>query len=258
MELPSVPEEFLQYMTEDLLSNEFDLNPFSDEEKKGMQMYFEFMSKCFEQHIGITLTVAEYLNFKSYYNKVVLLMFELEREQKEDYYRALDLADSYMSYMACYDLECADEKELIISNLILEENKGYVDDLDLILKNHIVDKDAEENIRGLEKSILEFHKKEEKQEIQTVDAKKESEIIPVAEPYSGNFMPGYPVQMLPNGMMQIVVQILNQNHEVVDEALYAGSNIKQALVDYETRNAQIKRLGLRSNGTDVFYKEEVQ
>ena len=54
-------------------------------------------------------------------------------------------------------------------------------------------------------------------------------------------------------MMQIVVQILNQDREVVDEAVYAGNNIKQALYDYSTRDAVIKRLGFRNNGQDMFF-----
>ena len=38
-----------------------------------MQMYFNFVSKCFENHIGTTLTVAECLAFKRYYKDALSL-----------------------------------------------------------------------------------------------------------------------------------------------------------------------------------------
>lgn len=58
------------------------------------------------------------------------------------------------------------------------------------------------------------------------------------------------------GVMQIVIQILNKDMEVVDEALYAGSNISQALHDYQSKVGYVKRLGFRNNGQDIFCKEE--
>lgn len=58
------------------------------------------------------------------------------------------------------------------------------------------------------------------------------------------------------GVMQIVIQILNKDMEVVDEALYAGSNISQALYDYQSKVGYVKRLGFRNNGQDIFCKEE--
>lgn len=258
IELTNVTEEFLQYMTEDMLSGEYELKPFCENEKQSLQMYFEFMSKCFEQHIGVTLTVQEYLQFKAYYNKVVLMMFELERTEKEDYYKALMLAETYISYMESYDLKCVDNKETIIANLISEENGIYLDDIDLIISNHIVEPCAKEDLQVLKRKITEIHQSETKEEIQVIDTNTESDVEMPRKPYGGYFPQTYGMPVLPGGVMQIVVQILNQNHEVVDEALYAGNNIKQALYDYEARNAQIKRLGFRSNGTDVFYKEEVR
>ena len=57
--------------------------------------------------------------------------------------------------------------------------------------------------------------------------------------------------------MQLVIQLLDDKREVVDEALYASENIRQALFDFERKDACIKRLGFRNNGVDVFYKEEV-
>ena len=184
-------------------------------------------------------------------------MFELERQQKEDYYKASGLADSYMTYMESYDLQCVEEKKAIISDFVAERNQSYFEDLDLILKNHIVDEKSKEDLEDLKRKIEEFHKPKQEEEVQALEDKQvlvnQGSLLPC-----GNVgVQGLPMPLYANGVMQIVVQILNQNHEVIDEALYAGSNIKQALCDYDTRSAQIKRLGFRSNGTDVFYKEEV-
>lgn len=258
VELTKVTEEFIQYMTEDLLNGEFELKPFSESEKASMQLYFEFMTNCFERHIGVTLTVQEYLEFKTYYNKIVLVMFELERKQKDDYYRALILADSYISYMRSYDLECADSKEQIVANLICEKNQIYLEDIVLILNNHIADEEAKNDLLELKQKIAKFHQIKEPAEIQTIEPKEEPVIVMPNLSYSAYNPQPFKMPVYPGGVMQIVVQILNQNHEVIDEALYAGGNIKQALYDYEEKDAQIKRLGFRSNGTDFFYKEDMR
>ena len=46
-------------------------------------MYFNFVSKCFEKHIGNTLTVSEYLAFKRYYNRLVREVMRLDEEKCE-------------------------------------------------------------------------------------------------------------------------------------------------------------------------------
>lgn len=246
VELTKASEEFLQFMSEDLLSGEYTLNPFSEKEKEGMKMYFDFVTRCFEAYIGVTLTVREYLNFKVYYNQLVSMMFELERQQKEDYYKALILADRYLCYMKCYGLECSDARDEVIKHIISECNETYVNDIVLILKNHIVDEGAKDALEQLKGEIEHFHEK--------------AEIIDVPEIVSE------PVEVIPkeilqkitqNNYMQIVIQLLDGKRELVDEALYASDNIRQALLDFERKDACIKRLGFRNNGVDVFYKEEV-
>ena len=255
VELTKASDELLQFMTEDLLSGEYSLSEFSQEEKDGMQMYFDFMSRCFEQHIGVTLTVREYLKFKEYYNRLVSRMFELEQKRKEDYYRALALADKYLAYMRSYNLECGISKEDIIVDIISNDVEGFRGDLDLILENHIVDLDSKTDIEELRQLLLDFYK-EEKSELQEV---KESSIETEQTPDQIALM--YGQQVIPNlnqqNIMQIVVQILDAKRDVIDEAIYAGDNISQALYDFETKDACIKRLGFRNNGVDVFYKEEV-
>ena len=264
IELTEATEEFLQFMSEDLLSDEYELKMFSDKEKAGLRMYFDFVSRCFQNHIGVTLTVQEYLAFKTYYNQLVKRMFELEEKEKESYYRVLILADGYLRYMESYDLECADDEAAIITNIIQESNGGYISDLKLIIDNHIVDAGAKEDLEELIRKIREFNLKEsDDKTIDEVQQKLPTEILPQVPSFDVvGYMPqmyGMPTFPVVNqGMMQIVIQILNQDREIVDEALYAGDNIRQALYDYSTKDAYIKRLGFRNNGTDVFYKEEVK
>ena len=171
-------------------------------------------------------------------------------------HKALILADKYMGYMKCYVLECTDARADIIENLIHEKSDAYVGDIRLILDNHIVDAGARED---LEKMIAEMEHFHEKEEIKELPAKVENHVeevstLPIMYP---NMYPGMVSNGLTQNIMQIVIQILDSQNEVVDEALYAGENIKQALYDYERKNAYIKRLGFRNNGVDVFYKEEV-
>lgn len=263
IELTEANDEFLQFMTEDLLSEEYELAIFNESEKEALKMYFNFVSGCFKKHIGVTLTVQEYLAFKKYYNRLVLRMFELEKKQKKDYYKALILADSYMSYMEGYDLICVDDEETIIANIVKEKYRNYIDDLNLIMDNHICDEDARTDLAKLKEKIIEFNKsKEEPHQA----AKPETEVIPQQNmemyqmPQFAPIPQMYGMPMMPmnvnQGVIQVVIQILNQDREVVDEALYAGSNIGQALYDYQSKNGFIKRLGFRNNGQDIFCKEE--
>ncbi len=258
MELTKANEEFIQFMTEDILGDEYELKPFTDREKNGMQMYFDFMNRCFEKYIGVVLTVREYLDFKRYYNKLVLKMFELEQEQKEQFYKALVIAEKYLAYMRVYCLDCADSREEIIRNILSDDVINYLSDMDLILRNHIVGDMAKDELLKLCENMKFFHRKEE----------ESTEITNVLEevPGQANALASYVTvptfqqmqpQFVQQNMIQIVVQILDEKREVLDEALYAGDNIRQALLDYERKDACIKRLGLRNNGVDVFYKEEV-
>lgn len=259
MELTEATDDFLQFMTVDLLSDEYELVTFSAKEKEALRMYFNFVSGCFQKFIGVTLTVQEYLAFKKYYNKLVLRMFELEKKQKEVYYKALILADSYLAYMEGYDLKCSDDEETIIANIVKEKYGNYIDDLNLIMDNHICDEDARTDLTELICKIKGFNKPMERAEVKK---EPQTEVLPPSQQYDlFPVMPQmYGMPMMPmninQGVMQIVIQILNRDLEVVDEALYSGNNINQALYDYQSKGGYIKRLGFRNNGQDIFCKEE--
>ena len=175
VELTQVTDEFLQFMTEDLLSGEYDLKPFTKDEKKSLQMYFNFISHAFEKNIGVTLTVMEYMNFKQYYNRLIMTMFDLEEKFRRDYYRALTLADTYTSYMECYGLSYSDEKRQIVKNIMEEKSRNYVDDLELLMSHHIVEKRAKDMLQELVQRIRYFSDEKLFEKNATVDEKEQKE-----------------------------------------------------------------------------------
>lgn len=162
-----------------------------------------------------------------------------------------------------YDLKCVDDEETIIANIVKEKHGNYIDDLNLIMDNHICDEDARADLAELKRKISEFNLPECTEDF-PVEKNSEAEVLPLQTMDMYHLtqfaqMPRmYGMPMMPmgvnQGVMQIVIQILNKDREVVDEALYAGSNIGQALYDYQSKSGCIKRLGFRNNGQDIFCK----
>lgn len=225
-ELMNVNEDFVQFMTTDLFGGEYQLTPFSGAEKEAMEVYFNFICACFEAYIGKLTTVMEYLKFKDYYNRLMLMRISLEEKQVADYYRALRLADSYMEYMRGYDLSVSDDREEIIQNITSEKNLNYLGDLQIILDNHVISSEAKEKIGQLQEEIRYFHGKEEEAE----------------------YIEETPVDFLG---AKVIIQFLKEE-KVKDEALFTSENLEQAVYDYLTRKAEVKKIGIDRNGERVF------
>ena len=275
VELTQVTEEFIQFMTEDLLSGEYELKPFTKDEKKSLQMYFNFISHAFETNIGVTLTVMEYMNFKQYYNRLIMTMFDLEEKFRRDYYRALTLADTYTSYMECYGLSYSDEKKQIVKNIMEEKSRNYIEDLELLMSHHIVEKRAKDMVQELiqriryfadeklfEKNVaMDQATKEERQEavprvtqnrmIGLVDITPET-IDPAIAFSAEDYNDGSVITADDLAHIQIKIQFQNKERVIVDEALFTVANVKRAVYDYLNRDAFIKKIGLYINGKDVF------
>lgn len=254
IELTEISDEFLQFMTVDIMSDEFKLHAFSKEEKEGMQMYFNFMSKCFEKQIGITLTVSEYLNFKTYYNKLVSKVLELEKLRRHDYYRALPIAEEYMVLMDSYNMIQSETKAQIIDAIILEKVSVYVENMELILAHHMVDEAAMDEVKLLSEKMIYFsdenHFASPKEEL---EVKEEVDVMPAGmQGIPFGYMPQIP--MIQAGMMPIAgnmyftLQCLNEDREIVDEAHFSTANMSLAMQDYNSRKAFIKRFGLVQDG----------
>ncbi|MBQ9141929.1 MAG: hypothetical protein IJX63_09090 [Lachnospiraceae bacterium] len=270
MELTEITEEFIQFVSVDLLSGEYELKEFTLQEKKSMQMYFNFITSCFQKFMGTTTNVQEYLAFKTYYNKLVLTCFSLEEKRHTDYYRALPLVESYIAYMESYNMAYADSKKQLIGRVIASDTSGMLEDLRQIMDNHIVDGAAKRKLEELVQKIKYFTEQDLfKDEVnhmeQTTDFMRvmpmrfTGEIDPTPESLDPNirfkatdYNDGVLVSVEDMQRIQIKIQFLNKNHVVVDEALFAVNNVRQAVYDYLCRGAFIKKIGLYVNEKDIF------
>lgn len=252
IELTEITEEFLQFMTADVLTEEYELHAFTEDEKIGMRMYFNFVSKCFEKHIGNTLTVSEYLAFKRYYNRLVREVMRLDEEKHGNYYRALPIAEDYMELMASYNMVLSESKREIVEGIIAGKSDAYVENLDLIIEHHIVDEEAKKELLLLKERIVYFadedHFCKPDKELEP-DKAKPVQILPAG------FIPQIPMYQQAGapliGNMYFTLQCLNENREVVDEAYFATANMPQAMEDYRNKEAYIKRFGLIQDGRFV-------
>lgn len=252
IELTEITEEFLQFMTADVLTEEYELHAFTEDEKIGMRMYFNFVSKCFEKHIGNTLTVSEYLAFKRYYNRLVREVMRLDEEKHRNYYRALPIAEEYMELMASYNMVLSESKREIVEGIIAGKSDAYLENLDLIIEHHIVDEEAKMDLLLLKERIVYFadedHFCKPDKELEP-DKAKPVQILPAG------FIPQIPMYQQAGapliGNMYFTLQCLNENREVVDEAYFATANMPQAMEDYRNKEAYIKRFGLIQDGRFV-------
>ena len=252
IELTEITEEFLQFMTADVLTEEYELHAFTEDEKIGMRMYFNFVSKCFEKHIGNTLTVSEYLAFKRYYNRLVREVMRLDEEKHRNYYRALPIAEEYMELMASYNMVLSESKREIVEGIIAGKSDAYLENLDLIIEHHIVDEEAKKDLLLLKERIVYFadedHFCKPDKELE-LDKSKPVQILPAG------FIPQIPMYQHAGapliGNMYFTLQCLNENREVVDEAYFATANMPQAMEDYRNKEAYIKRFGLIQDGRFV-------
>ena len=269
MELTEITEEFIQFMSVDLLTGEYDLKEFSLQEKKSMQMYFNFITACFQKFMGTTTNVQEYMAFKEYYNKLVITCFSLEEKKHTDYYRALPLAESYMAYMESYNMVFAESKKQLVGRVIAADTSGMLEDLRQIMDNHIVDKAAKRKLEELMQKIKYFAEQdlfkdevshtEQVQSFTSMQSRFSGEIDPTPESLDPNirfkatdYNDGVLVSVEDMQRIQIKIQFLNQNHVIVDEALFAVNNIRQAVYDYLCRGAFIKKIGLYVSEKDIF------
>lgn len=270
IELTEITEEFIQFMAYDLLSGEYDLKEFSVQEKKSMQMYFNFVTSCFQKNMGNTVNVQEYMAFKSYYNRLVQTSFELEAKKHSDYYRALPLVEQYMAYMESYNMAFAENKKQLIKRVIDADTLGILEDLGQIMDNHMVEKNARKKLEELQQKIRYFGEQDLFMEEPIAEdvmpptfikrpIMMTGEIDPTPESLdpSINFKAteyndGQMVSVEDMQRIQIKIQFLNQNHVITDEALFATSNVRQAVYDYLCKRAFIKKIGLYVNEKDIF------
>ncbi|MBE6035129.1 MAG: hypothetical protein E7222_10600 [Clostridiales bacterium] len=248
MELTKITEDFIQFMSVDLLSDEYVLRPFTKSEKESLRLYFNFVSGCFEKYIGVSLTVAEYLEFKRYYNRLVCKALHLEDEEHKAYYRALPIAELYMAVMDSYNMVYSENKGEIIADIIGDKVLAYTDNLGLIMKHHIVDDSAREEIQILTERFIYFRDESHFEKKESEGNTKDIQVVTNPIPQ----IPMFPNLMIPQiGNVYFTLQCLNKNMEVVDEAYFSTGNMPQAMEDYKNKEAYLKRFGLVQDGRFV-------
>ena len=231
MELTNVSEEFIQLMTEDVLSGEYKLTALSQSEKKSMQMYLNFITDCFEKNIGVTLSAAEYMAFKNYYSRLVNEVMILEEEAKANYYRAIPLADEYLAFMDAYNMVHSEKKSDVVRTIELGNSADYQENLQLILENHVTDEKAKDKLCDLITKLKYFLEPEIR------EAEKENGIVIMPKDFEE---------------AKIKIRFQDRNIEVTDEAIFASGNLKQAVSDYMSRPASMKKIGLILNEKEIY------
>ena len=239
-ELTEATEDFIQYMTVDLINDDYELDAYRNIDKESLCMYFDFVCTCFAVHIGNTLSISEYLKFKRYYNELVTNLLKLEEELKDRYYKALVLAEKYIDYMDIYDMAHNEDAEEVIADILADKTGYLTDDLKLIHDNHVVSDESKEMILELTEAIRNFNKKEEPE-----DEEKKIHLPPEFK------------AALSDTRNRIVVKFMNEDGVLLDEGVYATGNLEKALDDYKNRSAKNKRIGIRTVDGDMFFEEEL-
>ena len=250
IELTKATDEFWQYMTVDLVNGDYVLRPFSDSEKVSLTMYFLFVCYIFEREIGKALNMHEYISFKNYYNTLVQAMFDAEKKGKEDYYKALQMSDSYMQYMDCYGLKYAETKETIVEKILHHDVSGYLQDLNSILECHIANETAKKSLADL---IEYFHSFEEKEEIPEETVQEENLS-------SEDGSEGYPSFSGEPGMVNaqyITSEDLKKLSIVVsftgkEQFEYSPDNLKSAVSQFLALVPGVRKIGVKADTKTIF------
>ena len=146
-----------------------------------------------------------------------------------------------------------------------------MEDLEQIMDNHMVDKEARRKLEELQQKIRYFKEQDlfkgetsGKEVVQpTYAPQSTAQFTGVIDPTPESLDPsinfkaieyndGQMVSVEDMQRIQIKIQFLNQNHVITDEALFATSNVRQAVYDYLCKKASIKKIGLYVNEKDIF------
>lgn len=250
LELTKAGEDFYSFMTKDLLSEDYEILEFSENDTKAMIMYFDFCEYVFKQNMSESLTANDYVAFKTYYGKLVVRVMEAMKDKKNRWFQAMSLADEYISLLRLYKVEDEPDISKVTESIYEGKPVELVRMLNSISREHMTYGEATEKIDELKEKIERFHfwtkcpEVETKELIQdesnTVEAMKEE-----PEPKMSNSREKVKENV------QIVVQVLSDIGDVVDEAVYARTNFKQAMVDYDRRPEKNKRIIMRTNGKEI-------
>ena len=235
LELTQAGEEFLQFMTENLLGDEYEWKPLTAEEVRGMQQYFDFVSYCFTKHLGDTLTAGEYMEFQRYYNQLVASYFSLEEQRIKEQMKAAFLVKKYRIYLSCYGISEKQSEDEMIQEILVHNVIEYQDRLDQIFQIHAVEDCAKRQILTLRDALLMEEETEapaqEKNRAQTEEMPDERKEECADQ-----------MRLLSGG--KVFVNCQSKDGGIADEALFSADNLKLAVHDYLHRKAMQKTIGI--------------
>ena len=150
-----------------------------------------------------------------------------------------------------------------------ERNRNYISDLQMIIENHVVDKKARETIDRLIDRIKRFQlskcesKDKNREMVGTSVEPGVSMISGILDPTPESLDPAIHFRADEYNdeeslgiddfrLIQIKIQFLNSDYVIIDEALFATNNVKQAVYDYLRKSAYIKKIGLYVNQKEIF------
>ena len=255
--LSAANEEFVQFMTEDFLSGEYELPVFSQDDKNNMAMYFEFACSCFEQYLGTVLTTKQYMEFKSYYNRLASKVFSLERKEKERFYKAQELADQLDLYMQLYSIALKEDKDAMIQNIIAGNSMAYIEELQQIHDQHMVDGSAQSDLFTLIQHLQFFNEPDFDDRLESKESPSnwQQELIspqPIPAAYSIIDQRREVISERDLSNVKIKIQFENNSQLSDDSAVFAVNNIERAVRDYLMRTAYIKKIGLVFGNKEVY------
>lgn len=270
-------DELLQFFTQDLLSGEFQLLPFSDKETEAMTVYFSFLVDLLGKEIGKTADVSEFLTFKDYYNRLVEMKFFLEEEQNERALKAHSFAQKAREYADLYGKEPNGTE----SDLIKNNGAPFLSMLSAIEQEHMVNDDAKTSLELLIDDIREFtglprlHTADEEPgpdaSVEAALAQTSASGLTGPVPLVTAPLPSsLPAAQAPTGILvpddstdvpdelydaRLSIICLNENGEQVEKGTYAGQNYKRACMSFLKKRAVTKNLCLmRGQGQELLFR----
>ena len=263
LELTKANEEFYLCMTEDVEN----LKKLEISEET-MLMYFEFMNFCFEKYMGNVLSANEYVQFKETYN-VLIAKYYLEcQKQQQIYCDAMRLVDEYLIFIKCFLISEECDRQELIRQMLNHETDLMLQKLKEIKEEHMVTELVLNQVDMLMNDIAKFHIESDENARDTIEEAIEEAIEETIEKQS--FVSEEKAQdggvrdvrqiaeIIGTGRkkkkkMQVIVQVLDTNYKILDEAVYAKENIMQALYDLNNKNGKLKRIGIRSEDKEIFF-----
>lgn len=255
LELTKANEEFYLCMTEDV-DNLKKLEISEDT----MLMYFEFMNYCFEKYMGTILSANEYVQFKETYN-VLLAKYYLEcQKQQQIYCDAMRLVDEYLIFIKCFLISEECDRQELIRQMLNHETDLMLQKLKEIKEEHVVTELVLNQVDKLMNDIAKFQTEFDENVGETIEETIEKQgLVPEEKAQDGGLRDVRQIaEIIGTGRndskkMQVIVQVLDTNHKVLDEAVYAKENIMQALYDLNKKNGKLKRIGIRSEDKEIFF-----